>query len=67
MAEDGFERVDVENAILTGVIQRKLTMDFRESRYRIRGFLDDGRTMSVLCRFRGRADLIIITVYKLEK
>ncbi len=67
MAEDGFERHDVENAILTGLIQRKLTMDFRGTRYRIRGTLDDGRSMSVLCRFRGREDLIVITVYKLEK
>ena len=66
MAEDGFERLDFENAILNGVIERKMTRDIRGTRYRIEGPLNDGRSMSVLCRFRESGNLIIITVYKLE-
>jgi len=63
MAEDGFERDDVENAILDGVISRKLTEDSRGARYRIEGPATDGRLMDVLCRFREDGNPIIITVY----
>jgi hypothetical protein len=63
MVEDRFERRDVENAILRGTIQKKLTRDPRGTRYRIEGPARDGRTMDVLCRFRETGDLIIITVY----
>ena len=66
MAEDRFERVDVENAILTGIVQQKLTDDPRGARYRIEGSARDGRMMHVLCRFKETAALIIITVYELE-
>ena len=64
MAEDGFERSDVELAILRGRIDRKLTHDPRGTRYRIEGHAEDGRPMHVLCRFRGDRSLIIITVYE---
>jgi len=37
MAEDGLERTDVENAILNGAIDKKLTRDIRGTRYRIGG------------------------------
>ena len=66
MAEDGFERQDVENAILQGFIQKKLTRDPRGTRYRIEGPATDGRLMHVLCRLRGTGPLIIITVYEKE-
>ncbi len=66
MAEDAFERPDVENAILQGAVDKKLTRDPRETRYRIEGPALDGRWMHVICRFRETADLIIITVYAKE-
>ena len=43
MAEDRFERADVENAILEGVLQKKLTRDPRGTRYRVEGPANDGR------------------------
>ena len=64
MAEDKFERPDVENAILKGAIDKKLTHDPRGTRYRIEGPANDGRLMHVLCRFRETGSLIIITVYE---
>ena len=64
MAEDGFERSDVECAILEGRIDRKLTHDLRGTRYRLEGPGEDGRLMYVVCRFREDRSLIIITVYE---
>lgn len=66
MAEDSFERQDVENAIFQGFIQKKLTHDPRGTRYRIEGPAMDGRFMYVLCRFKETGPLIIITVYEKE-
>ncbi len=66
MAEDGFERKDVENAIYHGIIEKKLTRDTRGTRYRIQGPAENGRLMHVLCRFRLIGDLVIITVYAKE-
>jgi hypothetical protein len=63
MAEDGFERRDVENAILHGAVDKKLTRDPRGTRYRIAGPALDGRGMRVVCRFHETGNLIIITVY----
>lgn len=64
MADDGFERSDVECAILEGQIDRKLTLDPRGTRYRLEGPGEDGRLMYVVCRFREDRSLIIITVYE---
>jgi len=66
MAEDGFERSDMENAILTGFLQKKLTHDPRGTRYRVEGASIDGRFMQILCRFKEGGSLVIITVYKKE-
>ncbi len=66
MAEDAFERPDVENAILRGTVDKKLTRDPRGTRYRIEGPALDGRWMHVICRFRETGDLIIIAVYAKE-
>jgi hypothetical protein len=63
MAEDGLERTDVENAILNGAIDKKLTRDIRGTRYRIAGPATDGRSVRVVCRFKEVGGLIIITVY----
>ncbi|MCL4203067.1 MAG: DUF4258 domain-containing protein [Pirellulaceae bacterium] len=66
MAEDAFERPDLENAILHGWIDKRLTRDPRGTRYRIAGPGLDGRWMHVVCRFRETGNLIIITVYAKE-
>ena len=65
MVDDDLERKDVENAILKGRIEKKMTRDLRGTRYRIEGPSLDGSQVHVLCRFREGADLIIITVYAL--
>ncbi len=67
MAEDNFEREDVEYAILHGFIEKKLTHDPRGTRYRIEGPGTDGRLMRVLCRFKEIGSLIIITIYEKEE
>ncbi|MEE9402322.1 MAG: DUF4258 domain-containing protein [Desulfobacteria bacterium] len=63
MAEDRLERKDVENAILRGKIDKKMTHDVRGTRYRIAGPAEDGRLVHVVCRFKEVGGLIIITVY----
>nr|VFJ96785.1 MAG: protein of unknown function (DUF4258) [Candidatus Kentron sp. LFY]VFJ98465.1 MAG: protein of unknown function (DUF4258) [Candidatus Kentron sp. LFY] len=63
--DDDLERKDVENAILEGHIERKMTRDSRGTRYRIEGPALDGRIIHVVCRFREDVHLIIITVYAL--
>jgi len=65
MLDDNLERIDVENAILKGFIEKRLTHDTRGTRYRIEGPAQDGRFIHVICRFRTSANLIIITVYLL--
>jgi len=64
MLEDGFERADVECAILGGVVDKKLTHDARGTRYRLEGPAADGRLMVVLCRFREDRSLVMITVHE---
>ena len=63
MLDDDLERKDVENAILKGIVEKKLTHDDRGIRYRIEGPAMDGRLIHVICRFRESANLIIVTVY----
>lgn len=65
MLDDELERRDIENAILKGCIEMKMTEDVRGTRYRIEGPALDGRLIHVLCRFREDANLIIITIYAL--
>lgn len=65
MADDNLEREDVENAILKGKVEKKLTHDIRGTRYRIEGLSKDGRPVHVICRFKEDGFLIIITVYAL--
>ena len=62
---DDLERRDIENAILKGRIEKRMTRDPRGTRYRIEGPALDGRLIHVLCRFEEVRDLIIITVYAL--
>lgn len=65
LLNDELERVDIENAILKGRIEKKLTEDIRGTRYRIEGPARDGRIIHVVCRFKELGDLILITVYAL--
>jgi len=67
MVEDGFERQDVEAAVLSGRIDKRLTHDARGTRYRVEGAVHDGRLMHVLCRFQTTGSLTIITVYEPEQ
>jgi len=67
MLDDELERNDIENAILKGRIDNKLTEDIRGTRYRLEGPALDERTIHVLCRFKEDANLIIITVYALSE
>lgn len=63
MLDDFLKRSDIENAILKGRIERKLTKDIRGTRYHIAGPSRDGRTTHVICRFKQDGILIIITAY----
>jgi len=65
MIDDQLERDDIENAILKGRIQKKLSEDIRGTRYRIEGPAKDGRLIHVICRFQEDGNLILITVYAL--
>ncbi len=67
MIDDNLERDDIENAILKGKIEKKLTQDIRGTRYRIEGLSKDGRTIHVICRFKEDGSLIIITGYALTE
>ena len=65
MLDDELERIDIENAILKGIIGKKLTEDMRGTRYRIEGPARDGRIIHVVCRFKEHGNLILITAYAL--
>mgnify|MGYP001563607577 FL=1 len=65
MLNDELERIDIENAILKGIIGKKLTEDIRGTRYRIEGPARDGRIIHVVCRFKEHGNLILITAYAL--
>jgi hypothetical protein len=66
MAEDEFERKDIENAILKGRIEKKMTQDIRGTRYKIVGPSLQGRILYIITRFTELGPLIIITVYERE-
>jgi hypothetical protein len=67
MLNDELERTDIENAILKGRIEKRLTRDPRGPRYRIEGPAIEGRLVQVICRFDEQDALRIITVYALEE
>lgn len=64
MVNDRLERDDIENAILKGKVEKRLTRDIRGIRYRIEGPAKDGRRIHVICRFKEES-LVIITTYAL--
>ena len=65
MLDDDLERIDIENAILKGYIEKRMTQDIRGTRYRLEGPALDGRLIHVICRFKENANMILITVYAL--
>ena len=65
MRDDELQREDVEEAILEGQLQKKMTHDPRGPRYRIEGPTLDGRSIHVICRLDENDHLRIITVYAL--
>jgi hypothetical protein len=67
MLDDKLDRSDIENAILKGSIERKLSEDIRGTRYTIEGPANDERTIRVICRFKEDGNLIIITVYAMTE
>lgn len=64
MVNDRLERDDIENAILKGKMEKRLTKDIRGIRYRIEGPTKDGRRIHVICRFKEES-LVIVTTYVL--
>jgi hypothetical protein len=48
MSDDNLVSVDLENAILTGKIAKRLTKDRRGTRYEVVGQACDGRTVAVI-------------------
>ncbi len=66
MWADGLERLDIDNVLLKGRIEKKLTKDPRGVRYRIEGPALDGRPVHVVCRLDQENRLRILTVYARE-
>jgi hypothetical protein len=66
MSDDDLISVDLENAILTGRVTKRLTKDPRAIRYEVVGQACDGRPVAVICRSFGVSWIRIITVYALE-
>jgi hypothetical protein len=64
MSNDGLMAIDLENAILTGKIERRFTKDPRGARYEVVGEACDGRPVAVVCRTIGTGWLRIVTVYR---
>jgi hypothetical protein len=65
MDADNLDVLDVEAAILTGMIEQKLTKDPRGTRYVVTGTATDEYTsVSVVARFVEREQLLVLTVYE---
>ncbi len=64
-ADDGFDILDIENALLNGKIDKKYTNDPRGTRYKLIGEACDGiRRVAIIGRFRGDQLFRIITTYE---
>ena len=67
MAEDNLDVLDVESAILSGEIDKVLTMDPRGTRYVVIGTATDQETpVGVVGRFVEHDQLLIVTVYEIK-
>jgi hypothetical protein len=64
MAEDNLAIIDVESAVLSGIVKEKQKGDPRGSKYVIHGSSYDGSTtIGVVGRFKETGVFLIITVY----
>lgn len=64
MAEDNLAIIDVENAVLSGIIKEKQKGDPRGNKYVIHGSSnDESTTIGVVGRFKETGVFLIITVY----
>ena len=67
MDEDHLDVLDVESAILTGAIDKVLTVDPRGTRFVVIGNVTDEVTpVAVVVRFVEHERLLIITVYEIK-
>ena len=67
-AEDGFDIIDVEHAVLNGQIVGRKKDDPRGTKYLVEGAASDGHTqVGVVGRFEGNETYLIITVYEVGK
>ena len=66
MSNDSLIAIDVENAILTGKITKRLTKEARGVRFEVTGESCDGRPVAVVCRILSTGWLRIITVFAIE-
>ena len=67
MDQDRLDVLDIESAILTGEIERTLTLDPRGTRYVVVGKATDEATdVGVVMRFIERDELLILTVYEIK-
>ncbi len=65
MAEDDFDIVDVEHAVLSGRVVQIQRGDPGGNKYVLEGTAIDGRSLlGVVGRFAGGARYLIVTVYK---
>lgn len=68
MAEDRFDFIDVEKAILNGKLIRTERNDPRGARYTIHGIGSDGVTpVGTVGRFTGTGRYLLITVYEVTE
>ena len=67
MDEDNLDVLDVESAILTRSIEKRLTHDPRGTRYVVVGEVTDQATrVAVVARFVKDDHLLVITVYEIQ-
>jgi hypothetical protein len=67
MENDNLDVLDVESAVLTGIIDEVLTMDPRGTRFVVVGNATDQQTpVGVVARFVEHDQLLIITVYEIK-
>lgn len=67
MIDDRLDRKDMENAILKGRIEKRMTKDPRGPRFRVEGPALDGRPIQVVCRLDEDNVLRVITIYALTE
>ena len=67
-ADDEFDVVDIETAILTGILVRTETDDPRGTKYVVQGSAADLiRQVGVVARFTSSESCVIITVYEVQE